>query len=204
MKLTEREVSSYIEAYRDAPWGENMTRPSSIEFLESFYEDPDAEVKVYREDPDKPPYLYIHIYDYGKNINNFLDAEFGPGAFYVAKNIEPIEQFISEYDSLTYIADLHADKSVPLPDSLKPRLKVLPGLLEELDNKYNNSALALYTHRMSGTFRAVERLNASKFEVKKLSYEIDPVTHHPQNSNSSLDKLELVIIRVLKDCLSLL
>jgi hypothetical protein len=194
MQFTEAELESYLEAYSHAPWGELLDKEDTRVFLSDFYTDQNSSIVQYRSAPDASPYLYVHFRQYDAATEKLLADEFGPEALYPAADLSRIRQALIDYRKITYLADVHADKSVPIPDSLKPRLDtILPALLKKSFAVTKSDAIVCYTHRASGTFRAIHSLDPAHFSVHITPYSIifNPATH---TSESTIDHLELVVI----------
>ena len=189
-------AQSMVAAYRASPWGEELELDACQQFMSAFYESKDGlGIYDYRVSQHELPYLYVGIEHYGDNIEKFIDDEFSKDtAFFHAVSDTGIRTALSGVRNMVYLANIHADKTVLIPDDFKPRLKVLPELIEKLFVEKNADAITLYTHRETGVFRAVSSLDKTLYDVTIVEYDVDKM-QAVMNEHSQIDYLEFVLIR---------
>lgn len=195
-EMKPREVTSNIEAYSHAPWGEELGFEETSEFLHSFRESPGGFVRLYRESPETEPYLYVHGINYGADNKSLIENEFtGGNAYYRTDDIEKITQALTGLGLLTYIANIHADKSVVIPDKLKPRLKILPSLLNEIFLSNGSDSIVLFTHEDTSVHRSVMLLDMADVEINRVPYGVAESPDVSFNSGHSVEELVLFILK---------
>ena len=191
-----REILSNIQAYRSAPWGEESNIQDASEFLGLFREHPGGFVRQYRDAPENEPYLYIHGIDYRDDIEGLIQNEFtGENAYYHTNEYEKIARAMTGKEHLTYIGNIHADKSVEIADEFKPRLKILPELILELLGVNQSDAVVLYTHRNTGVYRAIQNLQLPDMKARITPYSVDETSGVGFNRHHAVDALELITIQ---------
>ncbi len=192
--VTDREICSIIEAYRHAPWGEDQKYDAAKGFLIKARSNPDGFVMEFRQAPDSEPYLYVHGVNYRDNIVALIENEFtGEHALWRTADKPVIEKALSDCASASYICNIHADKTVEIGPEYKPRLKVLPEIIEELFSTNHSSAVVLFTHRNTGVAAAVTQLAADLYAVKSVNYTAE-CNHAELNNSHAVDYLTLFII----------
>jgi hypothetical protein len=191
---TDREVTSCLEAYSHAPWGEVQSYDEVEDFLQEIRVHKDGFAREFRQSPSEPPYLYIHGINYQNHMNALIEHEFtGEQAFWRARDKALIEDALNKYGSALYIKNIHADKTVPIDASNKPRLKVLPGLIDELLTGSGSEAVVLFTNHATAVYRTITELSSSQFQVESIDYGAD-CTQARFNQNHNIDYLTLFTI----------
>lgn len=197
-KPIDREVQANIEAYHGPPWGEDQTADEVIEYLNKMKSDPRVSTYKYRNEPLAEPYLYVQFVDYTDATGLLIEREFtGKSAYWRTNDKEIIHKTLEGVDHPIYISNIYADKKAPISEHKKPRLKVLPDILDKLFNNYSPDAIILFTHYETGTFRSVENLDRSKYKVRSANYKATEslATH---NHNFKIDYLTIFVITSVK------
>lgn len=197
-KPNDREVQANIEAYYGPPWGEDQTADEVIEYLNKMESDPRVFFYKYRDKPGTDPYLYVQSVNYTDNTGMLIEKEFtGENAYWRTSDKEIIEKALEGVDHPIYISNIYADKKAPISEANKPRLKVLPDILDKLFKNYSPDAIILFTHYDTGTFRAIEKLDGSKYKVRSANYKAteSQATH---NHNFKIDYLTIFVITNVK------
>jgi hypothetical protein len=191
-----RAAQSMVAAYQPFPWGEELDLDECRKFMNAFYESKNGLAMYdYRVSQNQPPYLYIGIERYGNQIEKFIHDEFSKDtAFFHAASDTEIRTALQGVTNMIYIANIHADKTFAIPSDFKPRLKVLPGLIEKLFIEEGVDAVTLYTHRETGVFRAIHNLDKTLYEVTVVDYDVDKM-QAVVNENSHIDHLVFVLVR---------
>lgn len=193
----EREIHSMIEAYALAPWGEEQTYADADTFVQKIHSDSKAFTAVYTSKTSGLPYLYIHGIDYDNDIESMVQEEFvGPKAYWrvAQKDSQRISQLLHKLNSAVYINNIHADKAVTIKQDEKPRLKIIPELIDRLFEVYNREAIVLFTNHNTGVYRALQHLGSDLYQLTQQDYQAScaKVTF---NNNHSIDYLTLVVIK---------
>lgn len=189
-------AQSMVDAYKPSPWGEELDLEECRKFMNAFYEGKDGlGIYDYRVIENEQPYLYVGIERYGNDTEKFIYDEFSKdAAFFHAASDTEIRIALQGIRNMIYIANIHADKAVSIPDSYKPRLKVLPSLIEKLFIEENADAVTLYTHSETGVFQTIKNLDKMLYDVTVVDYAVDKM-QAVVNKNSHIDQLEFVLIR---------
>jgi hypothetical protein len=191
---SEREIQSNIDAYAAAPWGEVLTYEEIEEFLTHLHQHQDSFIKEFRQSPDEHPYLYVHGINYKDDVKSLIDKEFtGKEAYWRAADKTTIEEALKDCGNVSYIKNVHADKSVGIDADKKPRLQVLPEVIKELFDENQSDSIVLFTHRDTGVFRAAFELDKEKYDVKSVHYEVRGGPTN-LNGNHQIDYLTLLVI----------
>lgn len=193
MAISEQEVKSCAEAYSAAPWGEVQDLDSVRKYLGKIRDNPNGFVAEFNNSLSRPPYLYFHGVNYGKDTQGLIEEEFiGERAYWKTKEKDKIQGFLGGLKSAAYISNIHADKTVPVSPDKKPRLKVLGNVLTDLFEKYNPEGVVLFTHYSTGVSKALSILDKTKFTLESVDYEATCDTQF--NDNFQIDYLTAYVI----------
>lgn len=193
-KPTRREIHSNIEAYSLAPWGEDQSYSDTEIYFSKLHSHPDSFFMEFRDSPDNPPYLYVHGLNYKSNAEAMIENEFvGKHAYWRALDGSAIVNALQDYKHVSYINNIHADKSVKISSDKKPRLKVLPEILQSLFSQNGSDTIVLFTHRTTGLYRAVNELDKKLYNVQSIKYKAECVMTK-FNSHHKIDHLSLLVI----------
>lgn len=192
---TTQEMLSNLEAYTMYPWGDKLTEASNEAYLRLFRSDKRGLVYAYQEASGTLPYLYVHSMYYGTNVQEMLDDDFiGEDSFYRAKDDAILREKFQKVGDVVYVSSISADKSVQIPDELKPRLKVMPNIIASLFVDTNAQTVVMYTHRKTAVHQAVLALPREMYAVEISPYEVIPKAGD-FNENRDIDYLELILIQ---------
>jgi hypothetical protein len=190
-----QEMLSNLEAYAMYPWGERLTKEGDEAYLRLFRSDKRGLVYAYQEAPNAQPYLYVHCMHYGTSIEELLEDDFtGEDSFYRVKDSAMLREKFQNAGDIIYISNITADKSVKLPDKLKPRLKVMPDIIASIFADTQAQTAVLYTHRKTAVHQAILALPEQTYVVEITPYEVVP-KNGDFNANRDVDCLEVILIR---------
>lgn len=162
-----------MTAFSGQPWYEQVNPRTATQYLASFRSGQVA--WAFYDHPRSLPYLYLHGRVYTDKTALLNDEFSGSQAFYIATDQSVVERALNGYRNIFFVSSIHADKTVALADHYKPRLKILPGLIDDLLQHSGCQAIAYFTHPATAVANYDTRhAGMQKFKIEHTSYRVQP------------------------------